>query len=76
MAVRDGTIIGIFDLDNTTVSKHTRAFLQRNQDEGQLVDVSDDIPKAFLLTDEYGMERVYLTQMASSTLAKRAQRRK
>jgi len=76
MAVRDSTLIGIFDLDNTTVSKHTRAFLERNQEEGQLVDVSDDIPKAFLVTSEYGLERVYLTQMASSTLAKRAQRRK
>ena len=27
MAVRDRTLIGIFDLDNTTCSRDTRAFL-------------------------------------------------
>ena len=72
MAVRDSAVIGVFDLDNTTVSKHTRAFLQQAEQEGALVDVSDDLPKAFVLTSEYGMDRVYLTQMAAPTIYKRA----
>ncbi len=76
MTVRDSSLIGIFDLDNTTISKHTRAFLQRNEKEGALIDVSDDIPKAFILTSEYGYERVYLTQMSAATLNKRARARK
>ena len=31
MTVRDSAIVGIFDLENTTISKHTRAFLNRRR---------------------------------------------
>ena len=71
MAVRASSIIGIFDLDNTTVSKHTRAFLKQAEQEGQVVSVAEDLPKAFVLTAEYGMPRVWLTQFSAATLEKR-----
>ena len=29
MAVRGSTVVGIFDMDNTTTSKRTREFLKR-----------------------------------------------
>ena len=67
MAVRDRAIIGIFDLDNTSSSKITRAFLE----QAALIDVSDELPKAFVLTEEYGMRRVYLTQLGAATLQRR-----
>ena len=70
MAVRDNSIIGIFDLDNTSVSKRTQAFLTRSEKEGQVVPC-DDLPKAFVLTAEYGLHRVYLTPLNTSTLEKR-----
>ena len=71
MAVRDRSILGIFDLDNTTCSKHTRNFLAEAEKNGQVVTVSDDLPKSFLLTSEYGMERVYLCQFNAGTWEKR-----
>ena len=70
MAVRDKTIIGIFDMDNTSTSKRTREFLEKNEQEGQVVPC-DDLPKSFVLTVEYGFERIYLTSLASATLEKR-----
>jgi hypothetical protein len=70
MAVREKSIIGIFDLDNTSTSKRTRAFLDLAEKEGQVVPC-DDLPKTFILTAEYGMERIYLTPLSSSTLEKR-----
>ena len=70
MAVRDKTIIGIFDMDNTSTSKRTRAFLANGEKEGQVVPC-DDLPKAFVLTAEYGMNRIYLTSLSTSTLEKR-----
>ena len=70
MAVRDKSIIGIFDLDNTTVSKRTQIFLNKAEAEGQVVPC-DDLPKSFVLTSEYGMSRVYLTSLNASTLEKR-----
>ena len=75
MAVRDRSIIGIFDLDNTTTSKRTREFLTRAEKEGAVVPC-DDLPKSFLLTAEYGMERVYLTTLSAPTLEKRLERKK
>ena len=70
MAVRDKSIIGIFDLDNTTVTPRGREFLTRAEGEGQVVPC-DDLPKSYVLTAEYGMERVYLTALSSTTLEKR-----
>ena len=70
MAVRERSVIGIFDLDNTTTSKRTREFLAQAEKEGQVVPC-DDLPKAFVVTAEYGLDRVYLTSLSSSTLEKR-----
>ena len=37
MAVRRHTIIGIFDLDNASYSKHTRKFLQDAEENGRRI---------------------------------------
>ena len=71
MSVRDSAILGIFDLDNTTCSRHTRKFLTQAEENGQVVTVAEDLPKSFLLTSEYGLERVYLCQFNAATLEKR-----
>ena len=70
MAVRDKSIIGIFDLDNTSTSKRTREFLDTAEKEGEVVPC-DDLPKSFVLTSEYGFNRVHLTALNSATLEKR-----
>ena len=70
MAVREKSIIGIFDMDNTSTSKRTREFLAQAEKEGQ-VDPCDDLPKSYVLTAEYGFDRVYLTSLSASTLEKR-----
>ena len=70
MAVRDSSILGIFDLDNTSTSKRTRDFLDSAEKEGQVVPC-DDLPKSFVLTSEYGFSRVYLTALSPATLEKR-----
>ena len=70
MAVREKAIIGIFDMDNTSTSKRTRMFLNRAEKEGCVVPC-DDLPKSFVLAVEYGMDKVYLSSLSSSTLEKR-----
>lgn len=70
MAVREQSIIGIFDMDNTSTSKRTQEFLNRAEKDGAIVPC-DDLPKSFLLTAEYGMTRVYLTPFNTTTLEKR-----
>ena len=70
MAVRESSIIGIFDMDNTSTSARTRLFLEKAEKMGEVVPC-DDLPKSFVLTAEYGMTRVYLTSLSASTLEKR-----
>jgi hypothetical protein len=70
MAVRERSVVGIFDLDNTTTSKRTREFLSAAENDGQVVPC-DDLPKAFVVTAEYGMDRVYLSSLSAATLEKR-----
>ena len=75
MSVRDAAIVGIFDLDNTSCSKHTRAFLRQAEDAGQVVTVTEELPKAFVQTREFTMDRVYLTQFSAATIERRSGKR-
>ena len=69
--MRTSTVVGIFDLENTSVSRHTRKYLAKVQKEGKVVNVSLELPKSFVVCVEEGKERVYISQIASSTLLKR-----
>ena len=71
MAVREQTIIGIFDLDNASWSIRTHEFLNRQERDGAVIPVGDELPKSFLLTREMGMDHIYLTQFSTATLEKR-----
>lgn len=64
-------IIGIFDLDNSTVSRHTRDFLAKAQRERRVVDVTQELPKSFIVCESGGTETVYLSQMSPATLLRR-----
>ena len=70
-SVRSETIIGVFDLDNTTCSKWTRKFLTEAQKAGAVVEATDELPKSFLVTSEYGQSRVYLTKYNAAVLTRR-----
>ena len=70
MAVRTSSVIGIFDLDNTTVTKRGREFIENAEQAGDVVPC-DDLPKSFVLTSQYGMTRIYLTSLNTATLEKR-----
>ena len=70
MAVRESSIIGIFDMDNTSTSARTRLFLEKAEKMGEVVPC-DDLPKSFVLSTEYGFSRVHLTALSTQTLEKR-----
>ena len=70
LSVRDNSIVGVFDLEKARQSKRSRTFLARAETDGSVVEVGDE-PKAFVLTQEYGLERVYLTQLNAATIERR-----
>jgi len=64
-------IVGIFDLDTTTISKHTKNYLALAEKEGRVVNVSYELPKSFVVSIENGRAAVYISQLSSQTLLKR-----
>lgn len=73
--IPERNIIGIFDLDNTSQSKITAAFLKNAQEEGVVIDACEDIPRTFLLCDHpYHRQIVYLSQLGSTTLQARGKK--
>ncbi|MCD7827947.1 MAG: DUF370 domain-containing protein, partial [Clostridiales bacterium] len=73
--IRADEIIGIFDLDNTTVMKSSRDYLTRAEKEGRVVNVSYELPKSFAVCSdkkENKEVKVYISQISPSTLLKRA----
>ncbi len=68
--IRDKNIIGIFDLDNTTVMKSTRNYLRKATEEARVQTVSYELPKSFIVTDEKTYS-VYISQLMPATLEKR-----
>ena len=64
-------IIAVLDFETTTVSKITREFLKVSEEEGFIINVSDDVPKSFIITETEGKSRIFISNIASSTLLKR-----
>ena len=67
-------IVGIFDLDNTTVSKKTRDYLSDAEKKGNVNVVSLELPKSFIVcSSDEEKNKVYLSQISTATLLKRTQ---
>ncbi len=69
IVVREDEIIGIFDMDTTTVSKHTRKYLEIAEKNKKVINVSYELPKSFVVTTD---KKVYISQISTQTLQKRS----
>lgn len=69
--VAENDIIGIFDLENTTVSKKTRDFLSISEKKKEVIYVSYELPKSFVVTSKKNKNKVYISQISPTTLNKR-----
>lgn len=65
-------IIGIFDMDNTTVSRQGRDFLPEAEKNGLLIYSADELPKSYVVTEHEGTMSVYLSSLSSKVLINRA----
>lgn len=67
-------IVGIFDIENTTVSQNTRLFLNEAPRRGKVITVGDDLPKSFVVCQKKDEPpTVYISQISCATLLKRAE---
>ena len=66
-------VIGIFDLDTATISKNTRRYLADAEKNGEVINVTRDLPKSFIVCRKKGGGKViYISQISSTTLLKRS----
>ena len=74
MLPRDA-IVGIFDLDTATVSGHTRDFLRRAQEAGEVTAVGEELPQSFIVASasvgESVKNYIYLLPQSSANLSKK-----
>lgn len=74
VVVAKASILAIFDLDNASYSHITRDYLARAEKGGSVVNVSDELPKSFVLCQGAGgRQTVYLSQLAAGTLLRRSE---
>lgn len=72
--VNTKNVIAILDLESTSQSQNTRDFLKIVEEEGFVRNVSDEIPKTFVLCEIDGQSVIYITNISSKALAGRAAR--
>ena len=72
--LNDRDIIGIFNLETTTISPRGREFLNYAQKNGAVVSLSDELPQSYVLTDGGVVDTVYLSELSSAVLRRRAEK--
>lgn len=72
IVVNQKSIIGIFNLETSSVSKITREYLKAAEKNGNVINVSEDLPTSFVVCKNKEKTTVYTAQISSSTLFKRA----
>ncbi len=71
LAIYKDDIIGIFDMDKTTISQITKNYLNSCQTSGILKEVFNCIPYSFIVVKSKNKNNVYLSQIAATTLRNR-----
>ena len=67
-------ILGIFDIETATVARATRQYLASATQQGKVINVSLEMPKAFIVCQpwkEKSVAKIYISQVSTATLKKR-----
>ncbi len=65
-------IIGIFDMENTTVMKSTVDFLNKAEKQGNVNNVAlFELPKSFIVTENKQSKKIHISPVSVGTILKR-----
>lgn len=75
--VKSREIVGIFDLDTSTIGKITKEYIYNAEKEKITVDISAELPKSFVVCrgDSLKKRKIFISPLATSTLVKREEMR-
>ena len=71
-SVKKKDIIGIFDLDTSTVTKTGKDFINKHERRGEVEYDDDDLPRSFVLVEDNKKYKVMLSRISSKGLTQRA----
>lgn len=70
VTVDDKSVIGIFNIEECTVSGITNEHLRVRQKQGRIVNVSEDLPKSLIVCED----KSYISNVSNLTINKRARK--
>ena len=70
--LNDRDVIGIFNLETTTISPRGREILNYAQQNGAEVSLSEELPQCYVLADA-PVDTVYLSELSSTAMKKRTE---
>ena len=73
VAVNSEDILAVCDMDTATWSRYTRAWLTAAEKAGKVFVITDELPKSAVVCRERGNTVIYISQISSRTLLKRAE---
>ncbi|MBS7370149.1 MAG: DUF370 domain-containing protein [Oscillospiraceae bacterium] len=65
--VRADEVVGVFDIEECSVSRITADYLNACQKRGDIANVSEDMPKSFVVT----VDGTYISNVSAATINKR-----
>jgi hypothetical protein len=71
--IRKKNIIGIFDIDNSTISRTTRQYLSQAERRGEVSAACEELPRAFVLYQEDKTNKICFSQLSSTALLGRCE---
>ena len=72
--LNDRDIIGIFNMETTTITPRGREFLNYAQKNGAVVSLSDELPQSYVLADGAVVDTVYLSELSPAAMRRRAEK--
>ena len=67
--ISSNEILGIFDMDTSTVHKPTRDYLSNSEKNKKVIYVNYELPKSFIVCKD----KIYICPLNTSTLLKRVE---
>lgn len=69
--VRRDSVVAVCDMDTTTCSRATRELLAAAERAGEVINAAEDLPRSFVLCEEGGRRRVWLSSLSTAALSRR-----
>ena len=70
--VNSKNIVGIFDIENTTVSRLGKNFLGEAQRRSEVIYATEELPKSYIIVRKNKKNTIYISSMSTQVLMRRS----